>query len=304
MENSNIKKSSGKKVFIVLTVVLVVLTFVSKSLYNYRLPVVSAVLPKQGQINHDVNGKAQIQYARTQSIYSPLDGRIKEILVQEGDSVKKGQCIMQIENPESAEVKNIEAEDDGIITYIGVRTGMYVSMMQNIILYEIAEQSDEWLCSFVVSEDDSEFISSESAVEVVLVGNHSSLEGSIVSMKSYEDSTMAGYQIDVMIQSENQALAGERVKIKIKNKANVYDTLIPESALHKGADGYYVYGLKESESILNRGYCARRISVELLEADENYCAIRGIANDELIIVETTKELRSGSDVYYDGLVEE
>lgn len=27
-------------------------------------------------------------------------------------------------------------------------------------------------------------------------------------------------------------------------------------------------------------------------------------NDELIIVETTKELHSGSDVYYDGLVEE
>ena len=78
-------KKRFHKIFAVLAVVLLALTFLSKSFYNYRLPVVKAALPRQGRLIFTVEGTSEFVYAHTESVYADVDGKIREILVDVGD---------------------------------------------------------------------------------------------------------------------------------------------------------------------------------------------------------------------------
>ncbi|MDE6749271.1 MAG: hypothetical protein K2K21_09465, partial [Lachnospiraceae bacterium] len=75
------KEENGKrivgKVFIGFVVITVLLTFFSKSLYSYRLPVVTVTSPKQGKLDFSVEGAAKISYAQSTPYYPEMDGKIK-----------------------------------------------------------------------------------------------------------------------------------------------------------------------------------------------------------------------------------
>ena len=95
-------------------------------------------------------------------------------------------------------------------------------------------------------------------------------------------------------------LAGERVKITIREEGELYDTLIPAAALCKDATGYYVLVMRENDSVLGEGYKAHRMSVDLLDSDEACCAVRGLPADELVIIASIGEIADGSNVFYEG----
>jgi hypothetical protein len=58
--------------------------------------------------------------------------------------------------------------------------------------------------------------------------------------------------------------------------------------------------LQQSDSVLGNGYEAKRMSVDLLDSDETYCAVRGLPTDESVIIASTGDITDGSDVYYEG----
>ena len=103
-----------------------------------------------------------------------------------------------------------------------------------------------------------------------------------------------------MLFRSDASLAGERVKIAIREDGELYDTLIPATALCKDATGYYVLVVQENNSVLGEGYKAHRMSVDLLGSDEAYCVVRGLPTDELVIIASTSEIADGSNVFYEG----
>lgn len=288
------------KVFGIFLGIVLLLTFFSKSLYNYQLPVVSASLPQQGSLSFTVEGTAEVTYSHTESIYADVDGRVKEILVQAGDEVQKGQSLIRFEMTGTGEIKDVVAKDAGIITAIGVKKGMYVSSMQNTILYVIAEKSEEWIVPVFLTEEQSKYADAESIVNVQVADVDESFTGTIQSVLSYEGQNQTGYQANVMIISDNMELAEKRAKVTIKKVSEQYDTIIPAEALRKDSNGYYVLVLREEDSVLGSGYIAYRMSVDLLDSDETYCAVRGLPTDESVIIASTSEISNGSKVYYEG----
>lgn len=294
------KKKRFKKIFVVFAVVLLALTFFSKSFYNYRLPVVTAALPRQGRLSFTVEGTSEFTYAYTESIYVDIDGKIREILVDVGDEVKAGQTLMRVERSGTGEMYDVRSDKDGIISWIGVSKGIYVSSMQNTVLYEIAEKSEEWVCRLIISEEQFEHISMESVPVLELVDQNKFVKGEIRSIFSYQSQDLQGYIVNITVRRADASLAGERVKIAISEDSELYDTLIPAAALCKDAVGYYVLVVQENDSVLGEGYKAHRMSVDLLDSDEAYCAVRGLPTDELIVIASTSEIGDGSNVYYEG----
>lgn len=288
------------KVFGLFLGIVLLLTFFSKSIYNYQLPLVSASLPKQGNLSFTIEGTTEVSYSHVESIYADVDGRVKEILVQAGDEVQKGQILMQFELAGTGETKGIVAENAGIITAIGVKKGMYVSSMQNTILYVIAEKSEEWIVPVILTEEQLEYADAESIVNVQVADVDESFTGTIQSVVSYAGESETGYQANVMLISDNMELAGKRAKVTIKKVSEQYDTIIPAAALRKDSNGYYVLVLQEEDSVLGSGYIAYRMSVDLLDSDETYCAVRGLPTDESVIIASTSEISNGSKVYYEG----
>lgn len=294
------KENNFGKVFLIFIGIALLLTFLSKSIYNYQLPVVSASLPKQGNMSFTVEGTAEVSYSYVDSIYAEVDGRVKAILVQSGEEVQKGQCIMQLELAGTGEIKEIIAEKDGIIVSIGVKKGMYVSSMQNTIIYEIAEKSEEWTVALFITDEQLEYVEVNGAATVDVEDVNERFEGQIQDVVSYTSQSKSGYLAQIRICSENTEIAGKKANVTITKDSTKYDALIPVTALRKDATGYYVLVLHEEDSVLGEGYVAYRMSVELLDSDESYCAVRGLPTDEIVIVAATSEITDGSKVYYEG----
>lgn len=302
LKNSD-KKKTGKEKFrklsALLVLALLIITFVSKSLYNYRLPVVTVMRLKEGKIIYVTEGTSTLTYAHRNPVYSEADGRIREILVEQGDRIKQGQCLMRIESGGTGELYDITAARDGVIIRIGVEEGMYVSSTQNTILYETAEESNDWLCSLIISDEQLEHMDGECRPKLKIVSRNETIEGEIRSIVPYASQSQEGYKVDILAISE-LPLAEERVTISIEEESELYDTIIPVTALCRDSQGYYALVLQEDDSVLGKGYKAHKMSVELLDSDENYCAVRGIPSGEYVIVASTGEIGDGSNVYYEG----
>ncbi len=294
------KNKNFAKVFSGFAGIVLLLTFFSKSIYNYQLPVVSVAVPKQGNLSFTVESPGEVFYSNMESVYADVDGRVKEILVQSGDEVEEGQCLMKFEVARAVELYKIVAEKDGIITSVGVNKGMYVSSMQNTILYGIAKKSEEWTVTVFVTEEQLAYVDEESVANVQVTDLNKNFNGNVRSVVSYADQNKTGYQAEIMITSDNPEIAGKKAKVTIKKESGQYDTIIPVAALRKDSLGYYVLVLKEEDSILGNGYAAYRMSVELLNSDEEYCAVKGLPADETVITASTSVISGGSRVYYEG----
>lgn len=294
------KNKNFAKVFSGFAGIVLLLTFFSKSIYNYQLPVVSVAVPKQGNLSFTVESPGEVFYSNMESVYADVDGRVKEILVQSGDEVEEGQCLMKFEVARAGELYKIVAEKDGIITSVGVNKGMYVSSMQNTILYGIAKKSEEWTVTVFVTEEQLAYVDEESVANVQVTDLNKNFNGNVRSVVSYADQNKTGYQAEIMITSDNPEIAGKKAKVTIKKESGQYDTIISVAALRKDSLGYYVLVLKEEDSILGNGYAAYRMSVELLNSDEEYCAVKGLPADETVITASTSVISGGSRVYYEG----
>lgn len=300
MEKEERRNKRYKKIFLVLVVLLLVLTFFSKSLYNYQLPVVTVASPKQGVLSFTVEGTGAFDYAHVDSFYAEIDGRIREILVSVGEEVKKGQCLMRFQLNGTGEMYDVVAEESGIVASIGVKKGMYVSSMQNTVLYEIAEKLEEWTCYLIISEEQLEFVDLNSSPELYIESRNETVEGKIISIAGYIGQNQTGYKVNISVSLDDATLYGEKVDITIRNESMVYEALVPAAALRKDREGYFVLILQKDNGVLGSGYEAHRMSVDLLDSDESYCAVRGLPSDELVIIASTDEIWDGSDVFYEG----
>ena len=97
MNKNVLKKITGnvnvKTVGIVLFVSLLILVFVSKTIYNDNLPVVTASAPLNGKLNKFETAKGIAEWADTVEVYTKMQGYIEDIFVGEGDKVVKGQAL-------------------------------------------------------------------------------------------------------------------------------------------------------------------------------------------------------------------
>ena len=220
--------------------ITVVLTFFSKSLYNYRLPVVTVTSPKQGELDFSVEGTAKIDYAESKPYYPEVDGKIKELLIKKGDTVEAGQCLMKIAETDSYRTKEVKAVEDGIITSVAVKEGIYVSATGNEALCEEASVTDVWNVTLLTQEEAAEDLATGSRAVLKLSKRNLTLDGEVTVVEPYTDDDFDGTRVEIQVHSEDESIAGEKADVTIEHNSLYYDTLIPAAALRKDDKGYYV----------------------------------------------------------------
>ena len=81
-------------------------------------------------------------------------------------------------------------------------------------------------------------------------------------------------------------------------EAEIYDGIIPNSALHKDQKGYYVWTIQEEESVLGNYYAVKRVSVDFLDADDTHSAVIGLTENMVVIISDSEGLTEGEHVRY------
>ena len=102
------KKRAIKKFAIIFIVVLLLLTFFSNTIMNYSLPEVATTTVTSGTVTQKVRCQGTVQTSKDVEVNVSGNRKVKEVLVESGDEVKKGQVIATFDETENTELKEAE----------------------------------------------------------------------------------------------------------------------------------------------------------------------------------------------------
>ena len=114
-ENEKKEEKSGRKkaiknFAIVFVIALLVLTFFSNTIMNHSLPEVSTTTVSSGSVSQKVRCQGDVETAKDVELTVSGDRVVKEVLVESGDEVKKGDVIATFNEAENPELKRAEDE--------------------------------------------------------------------------------------------------------------------------------------------------------------------------------------------------
>lgn len=347
-----IGKINVKTVGIALFTALLILTFVSKTIYNYSLPVVTATMPLKGKIEKTETVKGIAGWAETAVVYADAGGYVDEIFVKEGDSVTKGQALMKLTLTEDAlakyrekayelqqlemDIKNAEedrnimkalyeegaipekeykekernlqamyikkqkllldynntmqyssltvhAGEDSIVSDITVHKGQKVSEGEAVATCGI---SLDYKVNCNISMDNNFVMEGD---RCRLENSSHSLEGIVTDVTTSE----TGKDVSVLLQSAD-AMKGETFDVIFEKESAGSFTLVPNGALNRDSDGYFLYQIKQRKGMLGKEFYVEKLRVYIGDNDnENTVITDGITFFEPVVLFCDKEISEG-----------
>jgi multidrug efflux pump subunit AcrA (membrane-fusion protein) len=102
-----------KTVGAIIWVFLILLLFITKTIYTYKLPEVTGSRPKRGTLSKLEISSGITSWAETETIYAVATGAVGRVFVREGDEVEAGQILFEMDfDIVSAERRLAETENN------------------------------------------------------------------------------------------------------------------------------------------------------------------------------------------------
>lgn len=92
-KDKNNRKSKIAKLGITFFIIMIILTFLSKTIINMTLPKVTIASPDYGEIDREIIGRGKIVPRKSIEYFSPSPMIIEDIKVSQGEMVEKGQVL-------------------------------------------------------------------------------------------------------------------------------------------------------------------------------------------------------------------
>jgi len=92
---NGINKKKMRKLLYIYLIIILVLIFSSRTIYNVSLPRVTAAMPKSGWLTKGIEARGVVEFAETIDIFAISDGWIDEIFVSAGTVVDENTIIAQ-----------------------------------------------------------------------------------------------------------------------------------------------------------------------------------------------------------------
>lgn len=87
-------------------------------------------------------------------------------------------------------------------------------------------------------------------------------------------------------------------EITYENESDVYDMVLPNSAIKYDGKNYYINVIDKKENFIGTDYTARRVFVRILDKNDSATAISSeIAINEKVIIYSNKFIEKGEKVY-------
>ncbi|WP_406241918.1 HlyD family efflux transporter periplasmic adaptor subunit [Tissierella carlieri] len=210
------------------------------------------------------------------------------------------QSELLILNKKLEQEKNskIVAEAEGIIIDVECEAGRFIN--KNDVLVQMQDMSNEFKAELVIDEEQLDLFNTESSVEIKVKGIAETLKGEIIGINPNGNEDGTGHKITITLKDTSFQLAGKNADIKIKTESELYNFIIPNDAIRKDINGYYVLVLREENNVLGRNFIAHKTYVELIDSDNSLSAIKELALFEPIILTSTSPIDAGSRVRYES----
>ena len=299
MENNKGKKLI-LKIIAWFTGLVLIITFFSRTIYNFGLPNVTVDYAKSGSIVKRVSGQGIIELVEQQNYYSDNDGKIT-LFFSEGDEVKKAEKLYEISyEDEDSNLKTVKAYamEDCLITSSYTNTGAKVT--KNMPILTAATLNKAYIVKIGLL-DNYDFINKDSKVKLsIKSAAQYNIEG-LVKKVRYENGMK-----NIYIEFEGTGLmGGELAEINAINVSERYDYVIPNSAVRRDSIGSYILTVTKKQGAFGDEYIANRLNVFIIDYDDTNSAISIggeftepiiINSDRIVYIEDKVRLVDGSDI--------
>lgn len=197
-------------------------------------------------------------------------------------------------------IKNIAAPNDGIITAINCQKGSLLDPSKP--LYTMSLPLEGFKLKVAIDSTKANYLMPGDEVEVSLnSSNEKKIKGKIVSISINQPANIdrnSNPNKEIAIDIESRILmGGERAEIYVKKETKSYEMLLPNEAVRKEKNNFYVLVLKESDGPLGKEYYAQKIKIFCEDSDDSYTAVSGgLIFSDKVIFSSDKPLSDGDRV--------
>lgn len=256
------------KIAIVVLIVLILFTLLSKTVYNLMLPEVRAATPTMGSLS----SVAQEYY-----ISGIVSGTVEPAAPVEVTDIENEPAA----TPEdTAPTEPVEADEPTPLNLYSATVNMSYSE-----LFLLTNQESVW---GYVSTLDKDMPNIQVAVTV--------------SSYAYNELT-SSFSVVLEIESEIPLEIGLPISVTIREErassvqsGSAMQTLVPVNALFRDGESYYVYRMDTQDTFWGKTYVAHRIDIELIDSNYTQASVDGIGNELPVIYSTSKSLYDGAPV--------
>lgn len=120
-------------------------------------------------------------------------------------------------------------------------------------------------------------------------------------IQSVEPGTDGYTTLRVYLDADETVPVNAEASITISGESKAYTTVVPRAAVKSTQSGHYIYVVSEESSLFGRTYICRAVSVEWLDENSKYTAIKvKLEKDERVVVYASKSIEDGMQVRIAG----
>ena len=186
----------------------------------------------------------------------------------------------------TSDFKEIKATASGVVTGINVKKGDKLEANAGVANIQLVDSGYEVSCS--ISKKDSELIGKGAKVTVENVWDEN-VSAEVKSVKA--DPSDPNQKSIVKLSVKGNVMAGETLQFSVGDKADVYDTVVPNSAVKEDNQGNFLLVVKSKSTPLGNRYIVKHVEVEVQASDDSYSAVIGdISEYDNVVTNSSKPL--------------
>lgn len=192
--------------------------------------------------------------------------------------------------------KTLYSPIDGYIWEIGAGKGAVTDITKPV--FSIANNRGGFHAEFCVTMQEGKYLSvGDNATVNIPSLDKRELNTVIHSIVSIRNNTDTVLKIDVLL-DDTDLKGGELAEISIKKESGIYDTIVPNTAIHEDSSGRkFVYVIKERKSSLGKEFYLQKAFIYIRASDKLYTAVEdGLNPFEMVVTESSRTVFAGDRV--------
>lgn len=293
------------KAIITFMVFMAAFTIVSRVVIQMRTPTVEVTYAQMGTINKMVQEEAMVQGSRQTAVITEPGIRIQKVAVKDGSYVDEGDLLFayDVEHLKKNYKKvinggNVYAKTSGQIVRVDLEVGREASGSADIL---IADDTDGKHAEVVVDKEYRSYLTVGSTVivdyttEMYGEAYQTTGDGTILAI---EEDLVKGVLVVTVDLTQLDTNIGDYVYIRVVNVAADYTSVLPREALRYDGSEYFVYVVKEKETIMGLENRISKQKLEVLDMNDSYVAVDKVSMILPIVVDSDKQLVEDGRVRY------
>ncbi len=240
---------------------------------------------KKETISKVVEFPAEIDFDQTKifSISSPIDGKVIKVNCNQGDMIKPGAILAEIENPQTiGQIFKVNTQFNGFVTRRLINPPMWVN--RGSILFEVVDTSKLWGIIHLYPEEAQEIKTGQKVLFVLSDGSQI-LEGEINYVSPSIDPSTRTIEARAAVDNPGNIQAHIYAVAQVTTDKKRDALVIPESAIFPEDFGKIVFTMEKDAF-------RKRLIETGIKRDGKIEVVHGLEEGNLLLIEGAYQLKN------------